>query len=50
MRDAYQMAQRPVSDPMKALTFIDDACRWMTPLTDAWLNSNNPQRAERLRA
>ncbi len=50
MREAYQMAQKPVSDPMKALTFIDDACRWMTPLTDAWLNSNNPQRAERLRA
>lgn len=50
MREAYQMACRPVADPIQALTFIDDACRWMTPLTDAWLNANNPQRAERLRA
>jgi hypothetical protein len=35
---------------MKALVFIDAACRWMTPMTDAWLNANNPQRTERLKA
>ena len=50
MREAYAMAARPTGDAMKALTFIDEACRWMTPMTDAWLNANNPQRAERLRA
>ncbi len=50
MRDAYQMATRPTSDAMAALTFIDRACRWMTPMTDAWLNANNPQRAARLKA
>lgn len=50
MAEAYSMAIRPSSDPMKALVFIDSACKWMTPLTDAWLNSNNPQRAERLKA
>jgi hypothetical protein len=50
LSDAYAMATRPTSDPMRGLTFIDAACRWMTPLTDAWLNANNPQRAERLRA
>lgn len=53
MRDmqlAYAMATRPSPDAMKALLFIDSACRWMTPMTDAWLNANNPQRAERLKA
>ncbi|MDZ4761809.1 MAG: hypothetical protein SGJ21_12135 [Alphaproteobacteria bacterium] len=50
MREAFQMATRPSTDPMAALTFIDKACRWMTPMTDAWLNANNPQRAERLKA
>jgi hypothetical protein len=50
MREAYLMATRPSADPMKVLTFIDAACRWMTPMTDAWLNANNPQRAERLKA
>jgi hypothetical protein len=50
MREAWQMTVRPATDPIKALSFIDDACRWMTPLTDAWLNANNPQRADRLRA
>lgn len=47
---AYGMATRPSPDAMKALVFIDSACRWMTPMTDAWLNANNPQRAERLKA
>jgi hypothetical protein len=47
---AYAMATRPSPDAMKALVFIDGACRWMTPMTDAWLNANNPQRAERLKA
>jgi len=47
---AYAMATRPSPDAMKALVFIDSACRWMTPMTDAWLNANNPQRAERLKA
>ena len=47
---AYTMATRPSPDAMKALVFIDGACRWMTPMTDAWLNANNPQRAERLKA
>lgn len=50
MAHAYAMATRPSPDAMKALVFIDSACRWMTPLTDAWLNANNPQRADRLRA
>lgn len=47
---AYAMATRPSPDAMKALVFIDSASRWMTPMTDAWLNANNPQRAERLKA
>jgi hypothetical protein len=47
---AYAMATRPSPDAMKALVFIDHACRWMTPMTDAWLNANNPQRADRLKA
>lgn len=50
LSQAYAMATRPSPDPMKALVFIDAACRWMTPMTDAWLNANNPQRAERLKA
>jgi hypothetical protein len=47
---AYAMATRPSPDAMKALVFIDGACRWMTPMTDAWLNAYNPQRADRLKA
>jgi hypothetical protein len=50
MVEAYAMATRPSPDAMKALVFIDAACKWLTPLTDAWLNANNPQRAERLKA
>jgi hypothetical protein len=50
MQLAYAMATRPSPDAMKALVFIDSACRWMTPMTDAWLNTNNPRRAERLKA
>lgn len=50
MSQAYAMATRPATDPLKALTFIDSAARWMTPMTDAWLNTNNPQRCERLKA
>ncbi len=50
MSEAYAMATRPPSDPMRALTFIDRTCRWLTPMTDAWLNANNPQRADRLKA
>jgi hypothetical protein len=50
MEQAYTMATRPSPDAMKALVFVDAACRWMTPLTDAWLNANNPQRADRLKA
>lgn len=50
MEQAYAMATRPSPDAMKALVFVDAACRWMTPLTDAWLNANNPQRADRLKA
>jgi hypothetical protein len=50
MQAAFAMTTHPTSDEMKALTFIDTACRWLTPMTDAWLNANNPHRAERLRA
>ena len=50
MAEAYAMATRPSPDAMKALVFIDAACKWLTPLTDAWLNANNPQRTERLKA
>jgi len=50
LAEAYAMATRPSPDAMKALVFIDNACRWMTPMTDAWLNANNPQRTERLKA
>jgi hypothetical protein len=50
LSEAYVMATRPSPDAMKALVFIDAACRWMTPMTDAWLNANNPHRMERLRA
>lgn len=50
MSEAYAMATRPPSEPMRALTFIDKTCRWLTPMSDAWLNANNPQRAERLKA
>ncbi len=50
MGQAYIMATRPSPDAMKALVFVDAACRWMTPLTDSWLNANNPQRADRLKA
>ena len=50
LSEAYAMATRPSSDAMKALVFIDNACRWLTPMTDAWLNANNPQRTERLKA
>ncbi|HVK82293.1 MAG TPA: hypothetical protein VM915_16950 [Verrucomicrobiae bacterium] len=50
MSEAYAMATRPSPDAMKALVFIDSACRWLTPMTDAWLNANNPQRTERLKA
>jgi hypothetical protein len=50
MSEAYAMAMRPSTDALKALTFIDSACRWLTPMTDAWLNANNPQRSERLKA
>jgi hypothetical protein len=35
---------------MKALVFIDNTRRWLAPMTDAWLNANNPQRSERLKA
>lgn len=50
LAEAYAMATRPSPDAMKALVFIDNACRWLTPMTDAWLNANNPQRAEHLKA
>ena len=50
LAEAYAMATRPSPDAMKALVFIDTARRWLTPMTDAWLNANNPQRAERLKA
>ncbi|RYY92898.1 MAG: hypothetical protein EON61_25735 [Alphaproteobacteria bacterium] len=50
LAEAYAMATRPSPDAMKALVFIDNACRWLTPMTDAWLNANNPQRAEQLKA
>jgi hypothetical protein len=50
LAEAYAMATRPSPDAMKALVFIDAACRWMTPMTDAWLNANNPQRSDRLKA
>jgi hypothetical protein len=50
VREAYQMATRATVDPVRALAQIEHACRWMTPMTDAWLNANNPQRAEQLRA
>ena len=50
LSEAYAMATRPSPDAMKALVFIDNACSWLTPMTDAWLNANNPQRAERLKA
>ncbi len=50
MSEAYVMATRPSTDALKALTFIDNACRWMTPMTDAWLNAHNPKRTERMRA
>jgi hypothetical protein len=44
------MATRPTSDRVRALAMIEHACRWMAPQTDAWLNANNPQRVEHLRA
>lgn len=50
LSEAYAMATRPSPDAMKALVFVDSACRWLTPMTDAWLNANNPQRTERLKA
>ncbi|MBU6319567.1 MAG: hypothetical protein KGS00_07920 [Alphaproteobacteria bacterium] len=50
MKDAFRMATRPSTDRLRVLTFIDSASRWMSPLTDAWLNANNPQRRERLKA
>ena len=50
LSEAYAMATRPSPDAMKALVFIDNACRWLTPMTDAWLNANNPQRTDRLKA
>lgn len=50
LSEAYAMATRPSPDAMKALVFIDSACNWLTPMTDAWLNANNPQRTERLKA
>lgn len=50
LAEAYAMATRPSPDAMKALVFIDNACRWLAPMTDAWLNANNPQRAEQLKA
>lgn len=50
LAEAYAMATRPSPDAMKALVFVDGACRWLTPMTDAWLNANNPQRTERLKA
>ena len=50
LAEAYAMATRPSPDTMKALVFIDNACRWLAPMTDAWLNANNPQRAEQLKA
>lgn len=50
MSQAYTMATRPSTDALRTLTFIDSACRWMTPMTDAWLNAHNPKRLERLKA
>lgn len=50
MREAYMMTIKPTTDAMAALTFIDSACRWMTPMTDAWLNANNPARTKRMKA
>ncbi len=50
MSQAYVMATRPPTDAVKALAVIERAARWITPMTDSWLNTNNPQRAERLRA
>jgi hypothetical protein len=35
---------------MKALAFIERTCRWLAPMSDAWLNAHNPQRADRLKA
>jgi hypothetical protein len=50
MAEAYQMASRPSADAMKALAFIERTCRWLAPMSDAWLNAHNPQRADRLKA
>lgn len=50
MSHAYAMATRPTTDPIKSLTFIDGAVKWLTPMTDSWLNAHNPQRLERLKA
>jgi hypothetical protein len=50
LAEAFQMATRPSADAMKALAFIERTCKWLSPMTDGWLNANNPQRAERLKA
>jgi hypothetical protein len=50
MAEAYQMATRPPADPRRAISFIERTCQWLTPMTDSWLNANNPQRLERLKA
>ncbi|MEZ5937788.1 MAG: hypothetical protein R3C52_06165 [Hyphomonadaceae bacterium] len=47
---AYRMATRPSGDPDDVTAFVERVNRWLTPMADAWLNANNPQRAERLKA
>lgn len=46
---AYEMSVRPLSDALEVMAFFDRVCRWLTPMADAWLDANNPQRTERLK-
>ena len=45
---AYDMSALPSYDPVQVRCFINDACEWVLPLVDEWLNAHNPERLELL--
>ncbi|MBI1340277.1 hypothetical protein GC169_08735 [bacterium] len=50
MAVAYLMTTQPTTDAEAVSSFIAASLRWMGPMTEGWLNANNPQRLARLRA
>jgi hypothetical protein len=46
---AYEMAIRPSAEALEVMAYFERVTRWLSPMADAWLDRNNPQRAERLK-